>query len=55
MIEWAVLGVLIGAAGSELLRTRKPELVSKVEQAARRLADSLYPAKPSKDGEAGQQ
>ena len=39
---WAILGVVIGAAGSEVLRAAKPEMVTKVEDAAKRVADALW-------------
>lgn len=40
-IGLALLGVALGAAGAELLRAKKPELVEKVEEAARHFVDSL--------------
>jgi hypothetical protein len=43
LVAWAVLGVVLGAAGSEVLRARKPELIEKVEDAAKRLVDSVFP------------
>ena len=53
LVGWALLGVALGAAGSELLRTCRPELVEKVENAAKRVVDSLCSAKPA-DEEAEQ-
>jgi hypothetical protein len=50
---WAVLGMVIGAAGSEVLRVLKRELVEKVENAASRFVDSLCSSK-SHDNEAGE-
>ena len=40
LLGWAVLGVVIGAAGTELLRKGKRKLVDKVENAAARFVDS---------------
>ena len=45
LVGWAVLGVVVGAVGTEILRASKPELVEKVEDAARRVADSLCRSK----------
>jgi hypothetical protein len=36
-----LLGVVLGAMGAEVLRAKVPHLVDKIEQAAKRLADSL--------------
>jgi len=38
---WALLGIVLGAAGAEFLRNSKPELVQKVEDAAMRLVNSV--------------
>ena len=54
LIGWAVLGIVIGAAGSEVLRTRKRELVEKVEELASRFVDSLCSSK-SHDDESGKE
>ena len=40
LIGWAVLGILLGAAGTEVLRASKPELIKKVEDSAKRFVDS---------------
>ncbi len=45
LIGLALLGVVLGAAGTEFLRAKKPELVEKVENAAKRFADSLCSSK----------
>ena len=45
LIGWVCLGIILGAAGSELLRACKPGLVEKVEDAARRVVDSLCSSK----------
>jgi len=44
---WALLGVVLGAAGAEFLRKSKPELVQKVEDAARRLVSSVCSSESS--------
>jgi hypothetical protein len=44
---WALLGVVLGAAGAEFLRKHKPELVQKVEDAAKRLVSSVCSPGPS--------
>ncbi len=41
LLGWALLGIALGAAGTEILRSSKPELVEKVEDAAKRFVDSL--------------
>ena len=51
LIGWAFLGIVLGAAGTEFLHTSKPELVEKIEGAAKRFVDSLCSAK-SDDGKA---
>jgi len=50
LLAWAVLGVVVGAVGSEILRATQPKLVKKVEDAAKRFADSVCPS----DADAGQ-
>lgn len=37
----AILGVILGAAGTEFLRTKRPDLIKKVEDAAKRFVDSV--------------
>ncbi len=44
LLGWALLGVALGAAGTEILRSSKPDLVEKVEDAARRFVDSILPS-----------
>ncbi len=51
LVGLAFLGIVLGAAGSEFLRAKKPELVEKIEDAARRFVDSLCSSK-SDDGKA---
>ena len=48
-IGLAVIGIIIGAAGSEVLRKKKPELVKKVEDAASRFVDKLFLSKDEAD------
>jgi len=42
LFAWAVLGVIMGMVGSEVLRAKKPKLIGKVEAAAKQLVDSMY-------------
>lgn len=55
LIGLALLGVLLGAVGTEILRAHKPELVKRIECSAKRFVDSLHSSKASdeeaKDGE----
>ncbi len=44
-IGLALLGVVLGAAGVEILRAKKPEIIEKIEDAAKRFVDSVYPSK----------
>jgi len=37
----ALLGIVLGAAGTEFLRAKKPELVEKIEDSAKRFVKSL--------------
>jgi len=48
VIGLALLGVVLGAAGAEVLRAKKPEVIEKIEDAARRFTDSICPSKPDK-------
>ena len=41
----AILGIVLGAAGTEFLRASNPELIKKVEDAARRFVDSVCSSK----------
>ncbi|MHC4085602.1 MAG: hypothetical protein ACYSWZ_04440 [Planctomycetota bacterium] len=43
-IGLALLGVALGAAGTELLRVKRPDIIEKVEEAARRFVDSVCPS-----------
>lgn len=44
----AILGVALGAADSEFLRANKPELVEKIEKAAKQLVDRFCQPKQDK-------
>ncbi len=52
MIGLALLGVVFGAAGAEFLRAKKPEVIKKIEERAKRLVDSLSSSKKGDDEEA---
>ena len=45
LVGIAFLGIVLGAAGTEFLRANNPELIKKVEDAARRFADSVCSSK----------
>ena len=51
VIGLVVLGVILGAAGTEILRTKNPELIKKIEDQAKRLVDSLDFAKSTDEKE----
>ena len=51
LVGLALLGIVVGAAGTEFLRATRPEIIEKVEDAARRFVDSLCSSK-SDNGEA---
>lgn len=44
IIGLALLGVVLGAAGTEILRAKRPEVIEKIEEAARRFVDSVCPS-----------
>lgn len=44
-IGLALLGVALGAAGTEFLRTKRPDLIEKIEDAAKQFVDSICPSK----------
>ena len=48
-IALALLGIAFGAAGAEFLRAKKPEIIKKVEERAKRLVDSLSSSKKDDD------
>jgi len=45
LITFAIIGIVVGAAGSEALRAKAPKVIEKVEDAARRFAERLCPSK----------
>ena len=45
VIGLALLGVVVGAAGTEFLRAKRPEVIEKIEDSAKRFVDSIYPPK----------
>jgi hypothetical protein len=45
LVGLAILGIVLGAVGAEYLRASNPELIEKVEDAARRFADSVCSSK----------
>ena len=45
VIGLALLGVVLGAAGTEFLRAKRPEVIEKIEDAAKRFVDSVSPPK----------
>lgn len=47
-IGLALLGVALGAAGTELLRAKRPDIVEKIEDAARNFVDSVFLSKEEK-------
>jgi hypothetical protein len=40
-IGLALLGVALGAAGTEFLRAKRPDIIEKIENAAKRFVDSV--------------
>jgi len=42
-IGLALLGVALGAAGTEFLRAKRPDIIEKIENAAKRFVDSVCP------------
>ena len=49
----AFLGVVLGAAGTEFLRAKRPDIIEKIEDAAKRFVDSMCP--PNLDDEEAQE
>ena len=45
LVGLAFLGVVLGAAGTEFLRVKRPDIIEKIEDAARRFVDSVCPSK----------
>ena len=44
IIGLTLLGVVLGAAGVEVLRAKNPEIIKKIEDAAKRFVDSVCPS-----------
>jgi len=44
LVGLALLGVALGAAGTEFLRVKRPDIIEKIEDAARRFVDSVCPS-----------
>ena len=49
LLGLALMGILLGAAGSEILRVTRPDLVKKVEDSAKDFAESFGASKSSED------
>ena len=47
-IGLALLGVVLGADGTEILRAKKPEVIEKIEDSAKSFVDSICPSKSNK-------
>ncbi|NQT21937.1 MAG: hypothetical protein HQ579_00695 [Candidatus Omnitrophica bacterium] len=45
LVGLAFLGVVLGAAGTEFLRVKRPDIIEKIEDSAKRFVDSVYPTK----------
>ena len=43
-IGLALLGVALGAAGAEFLRAKRPDVIEKIENAAKHFVDSICPS-----------
>ncbi len=43
-IGLALLGIALGAAGTEFLRAKRPDIIEKIENAAKRFVDSVCPS-----------
>jgi hypothetical protein len=43
-IGLALLGVALGAAGTEYLRSKRPDIIEKIEDAAGRFVDKVCPS-----------
>ncbi|HIJ66796.1 MAG TPA: hypothetical protein HPP87_03085 [Planctomycetes bacterium] len=48
-IGLALLGMVIGAAGTEILRANRPEVIDKVENAAKGFVDSVFPSRSEEE------
>ena len=43
-IGLALLGVALGAAGTEFLRAKRPDIIEKIENSAKRFIDKIWPS-----------
>ena len=50
MLGIAVVGIFIGAAGAEILRRTKPDLLAKIEQKVKSFVNPEPPASKGKGG-----
>lgn len=49
VIFCAIVGIVIGAVGSEILRAKKPKFIDKIEGKAKQFVDSIYSEKTTKE------
>ena len=47
LLALALVGVVVGAAGAEILHLRRPELVKKIQASAKKFAKRLVSCEPS--------
>lgn len=45
LVGLMLLGIVLGAAGTEVLRAKRPELIEKIEDTAKRFVDSVWSSK----------
>ena len=45
-----LVGVVVGAVGSEFLRATRPDFVKRIEESAKRFVERLSPSEPKEDG-----
>ena len=48
-IGLALLGVALGAAGTEFLRKKRPDIIEKIENTAKHFVDSMCPSESDDD------
>jgi len=49
LVVLGVLGIIIGAAAIEILHAKKPELIAKLRNSAKRCVDRVCPSKSSEN------
>ena len=54
LVGLALLGVALGAAGTEFLRVKRPDIIEKIEDAARRFVDSVCPSESNDEKTKGE-